>query len=87
MARLLAALVAIAGGLGVVAVYPGDLRAASADLVRLLDHVPVLIQQGLLGLVQVLAVATPVVLIAVAIWCPRPSRICTAPAGVTSIFS
>ena len=75
LARLLAALVAIAGGLGVVAVYPGDLRAASADLVRLLDHVPVLIQQGLLGLVQVLAVATPVVLIAVAIWWKRPVQL------------
>lgn len=72
VARLVAALLTIAGGALVVAVYPGDLRSISADLVALASHVPDLAQQGLLGVVQILALATPLVLVAVAIRWRRP---------------
>lgn len=83
-ARLAAALAVVVLGLGVVAVFPGDLRAVSADLVRLARHVPDVIQQGLLGVVQLLALATPVVLVAIALWWRRPLQVGVAVAGAAA---
>lgn len=74
-ARLAAAMITVLVGLGLVAVFPGDLRAISADLVRLARHVPDVIQVGLVGVVQLLALATPLALVALALWWRRPIQV------------
>ncbi|HMS89796.1 MAG TPA: lysylphosphatidylglycerol synthase transmembrane domain-containing protein [Acidimicrobiales bacterium] len=80
-ARLAASVITVLAGLGLVAAFPGDLRAVSADLVRLARHVPDVIQVGLIGVVQLLALATPVALVAIALWWRRPIQVGVAVLG------
>lgn len=77
-ARLVFAVVLALAGLALVATYPGDLRSFSTDLVRLANHLPDLVQKGLIGLVQLLAVATPLVLLGLAVWWKRPVQMTVA---------
>lgn len=74
-ARLVAALITVIVGVGLVAAFPGDLRAVSADVVRLARHVPDVVQVGLIGIVQLLALATPVALVGIALWWRRPIQV------------
>jgi glycosyltransferase 2 family protein len=77
-ARLAVAAVVLLASLGFVAAYPDITRAISSDIVRLARHLPVAVQQGTIGLLQIVSLATPLVLVGLAIHWRRPWQVVAA---------
>ena len=62
-ARLVAAVLGLAAAVGLFWAAPGGVAGVSRDLVRLAARLPDVVQDGLVGLVQVVAAVAPVVLV------------------------
>lgn len=64
-ARIVVAVAALAFLIGVGTAFPEGSRSTTVDLVRLFDHLPRIVLQVLVGGLQILAVAAPLVLVGV----------------------
>ena len=71
----------LALSLAITLAYPDAARDASADLVALVANLPGVLVRALVGAVQLLALLTPVVLVAIAVRWKRPLQVTVAVAA------
>ena len=71
----------LALSLGLTLAYPDAAKDVSADLVSLVANLPDVLVRALLGTVQLLALLTPVVLVAIAVRWKRPTQVTVAVAA------
>ena len=65
-------------GVALTQIYADAASDVGADVVELVDHLPRIVQRGLLGAAQLAALLTPIVLVALAVRWRRPTQVTVA---------